>query len=1130
MNRLHPLIVGFLAIGLALAGTAPAGAQETLQKAVQYLLSNQAEDGSWSSARKGMAFHDTTVVLEALAALELDNRVQYRKGTDYILHYTPRSTDSLARRILAQSGSRFKVTGLAQDLLNRRQGWPYPDEPTSLFNGNFGGWSTHPSYFVCNPYDTALALRALIAAGITPSEQSQGLSEALAFLYYSQKSGGWGFGDGPARVVVTSEVALALKPYVQYSSLAQNLFEGAIGFLLTKENADGGFSDTADQSNALDTAFAALALKEAGVDTTDQKDYLATVQETNGSFSNDAFITAVAAWSIGGDEVDNDGDELPDFQDNCPLVFNPGQADNDNDGYGDSCDWDDDNDLIPDVGTAASTTRLQIQDVENITSNIPQIDNAGAYIGVYSTSTGQAYGIHKLNDGSYQDLGHTAPGGSSVAIVIDAAGTPCSCIDIPIYSLLTITYDGGKTIDVHLPEISSASGVLDLFLVDNGDTYFDINLTNPAWLNRADNCQFTYNPSQEDLNGNGIGDACEDIQLPSISVFPTSLDQTIPAGENRFAIVFLDNEGNADLNFTITDVATSPGGAVTIYEDDIESGEDGWTHDLWVGDPSYYSDTWAIGGDRSDSGFNAWYSGPEQPADNNLIFGQGIIRLTSPNIVFEDLGVPVPRVANLEIDHWYDFQRGAQGEFIDGALVEISIDGGNEYYLLRPEGGYDGPIASLNNFEGFGGNTGDQFIRSTFKLDRYLEEATQVRFRFIYGMNHENNGTPSEGWYIDDFRLSAPTESGGEAPWLTVYSNVNTLPPDPPFPENLTVNFETAGLPEETTYTADIVIESNDTRNNPLFVPVILRVGKANTPTPTLSPTITGTPTTTETPTESPTPTATETPTVTETYPQGITSTPTPTATATPTASETPADTPTVTQTPTITETWTPAGIVGDFNSDGALGGVDLFLFSGQFYRVPEELGAPNDTDLNNSAMTDILDLIVYMKMIREGAATPYFNTPPPTATSTVTSTATRTFTPTATATATWTQTGPTSTPTITQTPAPPTATPTATATEPQVPKNFNLRGTVYDAASIPKNFAVVSVSVLAGTVNGLPSPPTDITGTDGAYSFPNLSALPGAQIQIKVTASPLVFENKVFTYEDIPQGGEYVWDFHPVQ
>ena len=48
-------------------------------------------------------------------------------------------------------------------------------------------------------------------------------------------------------------------------------------------------------------------------------------------------------------EADQDEDTIPDAVDNCPAVANMDQVDFDNDGMGDPCDEDDDEDGILDV-------------------------------------------------------------------------------------------------------------------------------------------------------------------------------------------------------------------------------------------------------------------------------------------------------------------------------------------------------------------------------------------------------------------------------------------------------------------------------------------------------------------------------------------------------------------------------------------------------------------------------------------------------------------------------------------------------------------------------------------------------------------------------------------------------------
>jgi hypothetical protein len=70
---------------------------------------------------------------------------------------------------------------------------------------------------------------------------------------------------------------------------------------------------------------------------------------------NETYYITLTAYDSSGNESDFSDfvelfadDEIPYYKDNCPEVYNPKQEDNDLDGFGDSCDPDDDNDSIVD--------------------------------------------------------------------------------------------------------------------------------------------------------------------------------------------------------------------------------------------------------------------------------------------------------------------------------------------------------------------------------------------------------------------------------------------------------------------------------------------------------------------------------------------------------------------------------------------------------------------------------------------------------------------------------------------------------------------------------------------------------------------------------------------------------------
>ena len=75
---------------------------------------------------------------------------------------------------------------------------------------------------------------------------------------------------------------------------------------------------------------------------------------------------------------DIDNDDIFDVQDNCPLDPNAAQTDADGDGFGDACDFDLDNNFVPDdleVATDANPVDRDLDGIENDTDNCPDVVN-----------------------------------------------------------------------------------------------------------------------------------------------------------------------------------------------------------------------------------------------------------------------------------------------------------------------------------------------------------------------------------------------------------------------------------------------------------------------------------------------------------------------------------------------------------------------------------------------------------------------------------------------------------------------------------------------------------------------------------------------------------------------------------
>ncbi len=203
------------------------------------------------------------------------------------------------------------------------------------------------------------------------------------------------------------------------------------------------------------------------------------------------------------------------------------------------------------------------------------------------------------------------------------------------------------------------------------------------------------------------------------------------------------------------------------FFDDFESGAPGWTHTSATG-----PDTWDL-----DSGITGSHSGSYvyHVDDYDTYSDQ---RLVSPSVTLPLDGTPIT------LQFWnYQSIEDKTGGCWDGAIVEISVDGGNNWTYLPAihmlTDPYDGPVTGLSDLNGWCGDP-QAWLKSVVDLDTYAGETAQFRFR----MGTDGSvGVPEGhlGWDIDDVTVQScgegviglPFTDGFETGDLTVWSGSN---------------------------------------------------------------------------------------------------------------------------------------------------------------------------------------------------------------------------------------------------------------------------------------------------------------------------------------------------------------------
>jgi hypothetical protein len=269
-----------------------------------WVYQKQRPDGGWSDTYSSTGVFATSAVLDAMAGFSVAKGSIYMAGVASLASAAPASVDALSRQLDTLNRLGLDVSTPAQAL-------------KQLAIDGSKGWGAYPNYGT-SLLDTGLAATSLSnvsTSGYTTTDLSNLVCKV--FGPGQRSNGGWGYAmpltaepssASSAALLPTVYAVVALKNMTKLGltsascgstsySLATLMANGVV-FLKTKQNTstDRGFGENS-ASSALETALvykAINAVNSQDAVLVDAQNYLINTQKVDGSWSDDAFVNALA--------------------------------------------------------------------------------------------------------------------------------------------------------------------------------------------------------------------------------------------------------------------------------------------------------------------------------------------------------------------------------------------------------------------------------------------------------------------------------------------------------------------------------------------------------------------------------------------------------------------------------------------------------------------------------------------------------------------------------------------------------------------------------------------------------------------------------------------------------------------